>query len=51
MLSSDIYKKNLSTFFFNKNPHFLRLTRGFGQKDKKNAKKLESYNLKLETIL
>ena len=40
MLSTDKYKKSLYTFFY-KNPRFLRLTRGFGQKDKKHAKKLE----------
>ena len=40
MLSRDKYKKSLYTFFY-KNPRFLRLTRGFGQKDKKHAKKLE----------
>ena len=40
MLSSDKYKKNFSTHFF-KYPRFLRLTRGFGPKDKKHAKKLE----------
>ena len=41
MLSSDKYKK-ISLYVFYKNPRFLRLTRGFGQKDKKHAKKLES---------
>ena len=40
MLSSDKYKKkSLYTIFYN-NPRFLRLARGFGQKDKKNAKNL-----------
>ena len=33
-------KKSLYTSFY-KNPRFLRLTRGFGQKDKKYAKNLE----------
>ena len=50
MLSSDKYKKSLCTFFY-KNPRFLRLTRGFGQKDKKHAKKFELQNLKTETII
>ena len=46
MLSSDKYKKSLYTFFY-KNPRFLRLTRGFGQKDKKHAKQKQFYsNLK-----
>ena len=40
ILSSDKYKKSLYTLFY-KNPRFLRLTCGFGQKDKKHAKKLE----------
>ena len=40
MLSSDKYKK-ISLHVFYKNPRFLKLTRGFGQKDKKHAKKLE----------
>ena len=40
MLTSDKYKK-ISLHVFYKNPCFLRLTCGFGQKDKKHAKKLE----------
>ena len=34
-------KNSLCTVFY-KNPPFLRLTRGFGQKDKKYAENLES---------
>ena len=40
MLTSDEYEK-ISSHVFYKNPRFLRLTRGFGKKDKKHAKKLE----------
>ena len=40
MYSSD-NSSVFSTRFFIKNPRFLRLTRGFGQKDKKHAEKLE----------
>ena len=43
-------KKSLYMFFY-KNPRFLRLTRGFGLKDKKHAKKLELQNLETEIIL
>ena len=49
-LSSDKYKK-ISLHVFYKNPRFLKLKRGFGQIDKKHAKKLELKNLKTETIL
>ena len=45
MLSGDKYKKSLCTFFY-KSPRFLRLTRWFGQKDRKNAKK--NWVVKLE---
>ena len=45
ILSSDKYKKSLYTFFY-KNSPFLRLTRGFGQKDKKHVKK--NWAVKLE---
>ena len=41
ILSSDKYKK-ISLHHFYQNPCFLRLTHGFGQKDKKHAKNLES---------
>ena len=34
--------KTISLHVFYRNPRFLRLRRGFGQKDKKHAKKLES---------